>query len=91
MINASLEGEDYYSRLGAVDFSLSADGTIEGSFSVSLASADNLDPVFPVFQGEEAMRLVGTFGGSWLFSCYSRLPGHRTWIMGGDYCDAFAF
>lgn len=88
VLNASLEGEQYYSRVGEVDFTLERDGHIEGTFTVSLASAEGLDLVNPVFEGEEVTTLDGAFSGSWALTCFSRLPGHQTWNLGGDYCEA---
>jgi hypothetical protein len=91
-VSASLDGEDYYSRLGDVDFTLSEDGSITGSFSVSLASAEGIgarDVVLEV--GDEVTRLEGTFNGGWVLSCYSMLPGHETWVSGGEFCETFEF
>jgi hypothetical protein len=93
--NLGLDGEQYYSQGGAIEVSLSPEGTIEGTFSVALAhDLTALGPVGeePVFApSDEAITVSGSFSGDWRLSCQSRLPGHATLIVGGDYCDALEF
>ncbi len=91
--NASFDGESFYSQGGEIDVSLSADGTIVGTFNVSLAH-DSLElpgeePVFEV--SEDATALSGDFSGRWTLSCQSRLAGHQTFVPGGDYCEKLEF
>lgn len=93
--NLGLDGEQYYSQGGAIEVSLSADGAIEGTFSVALArDLTALGPagVEPVFApSDEEILVSGSFSGDWRLSCQSKLPGHNTLVVGGDYCDALEF
>lgn len=86
---ASIDGHTYHSQGGHVDVSLSADGHITGSFEVALAEDLEVASGEPVefVQGETARTLTGSFTGRWELFCQSRLPGHRTLIRGGDYCE----
>lgn len=87
--NLSLDDTWYYSQGGAIDVSVGADGSIEGSFDIDLARGTLGDPSAPaVFAPSDvATELQGTFSGSWVLNCHSRLMGHMTLIIGGDYCD----
>jgi len=88
---ASLDGQPYHSQAGLIEVTLSADGSISGSFDVALA----LDPeVAPgaqiVFEPSATVRaLKGQFSGRWELFCQSHLPGHASSLRkGGDFCDA---
>jgi hypothetical protein len=89
VVNASLSGEDLFSRQGEVDLSVSGEGHIEGTFAVSMASAEGIDSDDSAFQGAaEVAALSGRFSGGWVMTCFSRLPGHMTWVRGGEFCQS---
>jgi hypothetical protein len=93
VVNASFDGEWFYSQGGDIDVSLSPDGTIEGRFDVALAP-DHLEDTGepPVFEAtDEATSVKGAFSGRWILNCHSRLAGHTTLIPGGDYCENLEF
>jgi hypothetical protein len=87
--NGSLDGTWYYSQGGVLDMTLSADGAIEGTFDIALARGDLGAPGEPVVFEPDAVAtpLTGEFSGAWVLNCHSRLAGHSTLIVGGDYCD----
>jgi hypothetical protein len=87
--NLSLDDTWYYSQGGEINVSVNADGSIEGSFDIDLARGTLGDPSVPVVfaPSDVATELKGTFSGSWVLNCHSRLMGHMTLIIGGDYCD----
>jgi hypothetical protein len=91
--SASFDGESYYSQGGEIDVSLSADGTIVGTFNVSLAhdtlESPGEEAVFEV--SDDATPMSGDFSGRWILSCQSRLAGHQTFVPGGDYCENLEF
>jgi len=83
--SGSLDNIWYYSQSGQIEFSLSKEGNIEGSFDIALARGEETLPI--VFQADEVPTpMVGTFDGSWVLTCHSRLMGHSTLIPGGDFC-----
>jgi hypothetical protein len=86
--NASLDGEELYSRSGHVMLTLSPDGRIDGGFEIVLARGAPSPDTPP---DAEATPLSGDFHGTWVLSCQSRLPGHRTLVSGGEYCDSLEF
>jgi hypothetical protein len=91
--NASFDGTSYYSQGGEIDVRLSADGTIEGHFNVSLAPDElgaTADPVVFV-ASDNATAVTGAFSGRWILSCFSRLAGHSTLVPGGDFCEQLDF
>lgn len=87
--NSSLDDNWYYSQGGEIDIRVSADGGIEGSFDIDLARGTLGEPGAPVVFAPSAVatELEGSFSGSWVLNCHSRLMGHMTLIIGGDYCD----
>jgi hypothetical protein len=91
--NGSLDGNWYYSQGGSIDISLNTDGEIEGSFDIALAEGHMSAAGEPiVFEPSEVtIPLDGEFSGSWVLNCHSRLAGHNTLIVGGDYCEQFEF
>jgi hypothetical protein len=90
--NASLNGQTFYSLGGEITLSLSADGSIEGRFDVLLApDAAPGGPEMAPAEGAEAPHVAGGFRGHWVLACQSRLPGHGTFVSGGDYCENLQF
>lgn len=91
--NGSLDGTWVYSQGGTIDVSVSADGAIEGAFDIALARGTLGDPGEPVVfePSAVAMPLGGSFSGAWVLNCHSRLAGHSTLVVGGDYCDSLEF
>jgi hypothetical protein len=90
----SLEGQLYHSQTGQIDVSLSADGSISGSFELAIAPDPEVAPgELITFQLSEDVRsLRGQFGGKWNLFCQSHMPGHmQSLIKGGDYCEALEF
>lgn len=87
--NLSLDDTWYYSQGGEADVSVGVDGSIEGSFDIDLARGTLGDPSEPaVFAPSDVpTELKGNFSGSWVLNCHSRLNGHMSLIIGGDYCD----
>jgi len=91
---ASIEGQWYHSQAGQIEVSLSADGSITGSFELALAENPEVQLGEPVvFELSEDLRgMKGQFGGEWKLFCLSHMPGHMTSLVkGGDYCDALEF
>jgi hypothetical protein len=88
VVSGNLDGEDFYSQSGHLTLTLSAEGRIDGSFDVVLARGV-ASPATP--PSADATPLSGDFHGNWVLSCQSRLPGHRTLISGGEYCDSLEF
>lgn len=91
---ARLDGQDYHSQTGQIEVSLSADGSITGSFELDLAEDPEVrvgeELVFEL--SDDVRRLKGQFGGQWKLFCQSHMPGHMSALMrGGDYCDALKF
>lgn len=86
--NGSLDNVWYYSQSGEVEFDLSEDGTVEGRFDIALARGEEPAPGLPVsFQADDAPKaMVGTFSGSWVLACHSRLVGHGALVPGGNFC-----
>lgn len=86
---ASIDGKSYQSQGGFIELSLNADGTISGRFELALAEIIEVEVGLPIaFEAGEVVRtLSGRFGGEWELFCQSRLPGHRTLVPGGDYCE----
>jgi hypothetical protein len=91
--NGSLDGNWYYSQGGSIDLSVKPDGEIEGSFDIVLAEGHMSAPGEPiVFESSaETIPLDGEFSGSWVLNCHSRLAGHQTLIVGGDFCEQLEF
>ena len=91
--NLSLDDTWYYSQGGEIAVSVSANGSIEGSFDIDLARGTLGGPDEPVVfaPSDVATELKGTFSGSWQLNCHSRLMGHMALIVGGDYCDDLVF
>ena len=86
--SGSLDDIWYYSQSGQIEFSLSKEGTIEGRFDIALARGEETPGVPIVFQADDVPTpMVGTFDGSWVLACHSRLMGHSTLIPGGDFCE----
>jgi hypothetical protein len=87
--NGSLDGNWYYSQGGTIDLSVNRDGEIEGRFDIALALGHMTAPSEPVVfaTSSEVIPLDGEFSGSWVLNCHSRLAGHGTLIVGGDYCE----
>ncbi len=87
---ASIGGQAYQSQDGYIDLTLDADGAISGSFQLGLAEVEDVAVGLPIAfeEGEVVRSLTGRFSGIWELSCRSRLPGHRTLVPGGDYCEA---
>jgi hypothetical protein len=88
VVNAVLDGEDFYSQSGHVTLTLLPEGRIDGRFDIVLARGVASPAASP---SAEATPLSGDFHGSWVLSCQSRLAGHRTFISGGEYCETLAF
>lgn len=93
MANSSLDDTWYYSQGGVMDVSVSADGSISGTFDIDLARGTLGDPGEPVVfaPSEVGTELEGNFSGAWVLNCHSHLMGHMSLILGGDYCDALEF
>jgi hypothetical protein len=88
MANGNLDGNWYYSQGGTIELSVNREGDIEGTFDIALAP--HLDP--GVFEAsDEATRLGGEFSGSWVLNCRSHLPGHRSLISGGYFCENLVY
>jgi hypothetical protein len=87
--NGSLDGNWYYSQGGRIDMTISADGDIAGTFDIALALGDLGAPGDPVVFEPDAVAtpLTGQFSGDWVLNCHSRLAGHSTLILGGQFCD----
>jgi hypothetical protein len=91
-VSASLEGRPYHSQAGHIELSLGADGSIEGTFGVDLAEdPQGLDQRLELLPLDQVRGLSGQFSGQWVLRCQSRLPGHRSLILGGDYCESLEF
>jgi len=92
-VSASLEGRPYHSQAGYIDMSLAADGSIEGTFSADLVEdpTAGTEQPFEILPSAEVRGLSGQFMGQWQLRCQSRLPGHRSFMLGGDYCDSLEF
>jgi len=92
---SSLDEASYYSQGGDIDVRLSADGSIEGTFDILLARGAPAPaaPGEPVVYSASAdvTPLEGSFSGGWVLDCHSRLMGHSTFVVGGDYCDQLEF
>jgi hypothetical protein len=88
VVNANLDGEDFYSQSGHVTLTLLPEGRVDGRFDLVLASGVAAPGASP---SAEVTPLSGDFHGNWVLSCQSRLPGHRTFVSGGEYCDSLAF
>jgi hypothetical protein len=87
--SGSLDDIWYYSQSGQIEFSLSKEGSIAGSFDIALARGEETPGVPVVFQADEVPTpMVGSFEGSWVLTCHSRLMGHSTLIPGGDFCES---
>jgi hypothetical protein len=89
-VNASFDGESYYSQAGQIQLTLAEDGAIEGHFEVNLAHDETL-PGSPPVPNEDSMMLTGGFEGSWTLICQSRLPGHESLVRGGVFCEELEF
>lgn len=91
--NGSLDGTWYYSQGGSITVSVAADGAIEGTFDIALARGALGSPGEPVAFEASAMAtpLGGRFSGVWVLNCHSRLAGHSTLVVGGDYCESLDF
>jgi hypothetical protein len=90
---ASLDGLPYHSQGGHIEVSLSAEGTISGSFNVMLAEDPAIVAGLPmVFEPSDEVRvLTGRFSGQWQLLCQSHLDGHMSLMVGGDFCDTLEF
>ncbi|HKO90129.1 MAG TPA: hypothetical protein VJU61_03190 [Polyangiaceae bacterium] len=94
----SLDGTSYSSREGTFELTLDADGGLDGSFEVSFSEdlsledhplADRSESLNPA----EAMRLSGSFEGSWSLLCKSpvpALPGDHS-VTDSEYCKTLEF
>lgn len=89
----SLDDASYYSQGGDIDIRLGADGAIEGTFDILLARESIADPGAPIVYSPsaDATQLAGSFSGDWVLDCHSRLMGHSTLVVGGEYCDELEF
>jgi hypothetical protein len=91
---ASLGGQLYHSQSGQIEVTLSADGSIEGTFVIALALDPEVPPDDPSdFEfSEEVLPLSGQFAGTWDLYCQSHLPGHSASFMkGGHFCEGISF
>ena len=92
-VSASLAGRPYHSQAGYIDLSLAEDGSIQGTFNADLAEdpAVASDQPLEILPSDQVLGLSGQFMGQWVLRCQSRLPGHRSFILGGDYCESLEF
>jgi hypothetical protein len=73
---ASLDGQAYYSQSGALELSLSAEGTVEGTFDISFVE-DDLSGATSIAYAPNAVTtgVSGTFSGTFVVVCASPVIG----------------
>lgn len=91
--NVSLDGDFYYSQGGQIELTLHEDGQIDARFTVALAPDDAMPGAIPVAleASDDPTTLSGSFSGRWVLSCHSRLAGHDSLVVGGEFCENLDF
>jgi hypothetical protein len=95
----ALAGESYSSRSGAFDLTLGADGDMDGRFEASFSKDVPDDHPISLqdrdlsLSTSEALRMSGSFEGSWSLLCKSPvpvLPGDHS-VSDSPYCNSLEF
>jgi hypothetical protein len=96
----ALDAESYSSRDGTFELTLGTDGALEGRFEAGF-SKDATDADDPMalpdrdvgLSSSEALRMSGSFEGSWSLLCKSpvpALPGDHS-VSDSEYCNNLEF
>jgi hypothetical protein len=95
----AVNGEAYSSRDGTFELTLEADGALQGHFDAGFSkdAAEGDGPALPArdvaVSSTEALRLSGSFEGSWSVLCRSpvpSLPGDHS-VSNSQYCKNLEF